>query len=641
MNVFDLSAVLTLDKSGYDKGLSEASNQTESFGSKLKTGIATAAKWGAAIAGGATIAGAALVKFSESSASTADNVDKMSQKIGISRQAYQELDFIFSQSGASVDSLQMGMKSLVSAMDGAASGTASNVEQFEKLGISVTNVDGSLRSSEDVMWEAFSALQGMENQTEKARLATELFGRSGTELLPMLNQEAGSMEDMKNQAHDLGLVLDDDLIDSGVQLNDTMDQLKRSFSSVATKLGGALAPIVEKVANYIIDNLPKIQSLFEKLEPIFTSLLESLLPPLVDLAETILPPLLDLIESLMPFIQTIISTILPIIIEMIKMVLPYMIQIVQQILPIVLKLLDALMPVIESLLPLLEPILNLIVELLDPLLDLVDLIMPAITTLLEGVANVIDTVVKPIIEWVADFLSGALTGALDGIKKLIGKVSDSFKKSWDNIKKVWSGAGKFFTGIWDGIKNAFSAVTNWFKDTFSNAWQAVKNVFSAGGRVFEGIKDGILSTFKSVVNAIIRGINKVITIPFEGINWALEKIRDVEIFGWRPFDFIELLNIPQIPELARGGILRRGQIGLLEGNGAEAVVPLEQNTEWTRKVAEQINKDSKGDVVIQLDEKSIYIENLNGKNAEDINDFVNLILEKISTTIKRKGVVFG
>ena len=137
--------------------------------------------------------------------------------------------------------------------------------------------------------------------------------------------------------------------------------------------------------------------------------------------------------------------------------------------------------------------------------------------------------------------------------------------------------------------DVFGSVADWFKNIFSKAWQAVKNVFSTGGKVFEGIKDGIVKAFKTVVNAIIRGINKVIKVPFDGINWALNKIKSIEIAGIKPFNWISTINTPQIPELEKGGVLKKGQVGLLEGKGDEAVVPLEKSTGWIRNVARQIH----------------------------------------------------
>lgn len=168
-------------------------------------------------------------------------------------------------------------------------------------------------------------------------------------------------------------------------------------------------------------------------------------------------------------------------------------------------------------------------------------------------------------------------------------IGNAFSAAWTWIKDTWAAAGKFFSDIWTGIKNAFGAVGSWFKDTFSKAWTAVKNVFSAGGKIFDGIKDGIANVFKTVVNGIIGGINKVIAVPFKAINNALSKIRDLSILGVSPFTWIKTFDIPQIPKLETGAVLEKGQVGLLEGNGAEAVVPLHQNRKWISAVARDMD----------------------------------------------------
>ena len=82
----------------------------------------------------------------------------------------------------------------------------------------------------------------------------------------------------------------------------------------------------------------------------------------------------------------------------------------------------------------------------------------------------------------------------------------------------------------------------------------------------------------------------MIAIPFNAINRMLDRIRNVSFLGISPFkNLISSFSVPQIPLLAKGGVLRKGQIGLLEGNGAEAVVPLENNTKWINKVAQELN----------------------------------------------------
>ena len=178
MDLFKLIGTIAIE--GSEQANSQIDSTTEkasSFGQTLTSGIGTVAKWGTAVVAGTTAVVGGLTAVATNSASAGDRIDKMSQKIGISREAFQELDFICSQSGTSVETLQMGIKSLTSAMDGARSGTATNVEQFERLGIAVTNADGSFRSQEDVMWETMSALQGMEDQTEKARLPKDSSGK--------------------------------------------------------------------------------------------------------------------------------------------------------------------------------------------------------------------------------------------------------------------------------------------------------------------------------------------------------------------------------------------------------------------------------------------------------------------------------
>lgn len=210
-----------------------------------------------------------------------------------------------------------------------------------------------------------------------------------------------------------------------------------------------------------------------------------------------------------------------------------------------------------------------------------------------------ENVIQPVAQFFSDMWNG---------------IKNAASTAWNIIKGVWavvSGwfknhiiqpVANFFTGMWDGLKNGaklawdgiksvFGVVVDWFKEKFSKAWQAVKDVFSTGGKVFDGIKDGIVSAFKTVVNAIIRGINKVIAIPFNAINGILDKIQGVSIAGIEPFkNLISRLPVPEIPELAQGGVLKRGQVGLLEGDGAEAVVPLDQNKKWIAATAAQLKK---------------------------------------------------
>ena len=171
--------------------------------------------------------------------------------------------------------------------------------------------------------------------------------------------------------------------------------------------------------------------------------------------------------------------------------------------------------------------------------------------LLNGINNLVDNV-KQIWENIKNTAVQKFTDIKNSISNIWQQVTNKTSEIWQKIKnKVKEGA----QGAWNGITSIFSNIPNWFKSKFSQAWQKVKDVFSKGGKIFDGIKEGILSGLKSIVNAIITGINKVISIPFNGLNKALRAIRNVNIMGLTPFGWISTISVPQIPKLAKGGVL--------------------------------------------------------------------------------------
>ena len=151
-------------------------------------------------------------------------------------------------------------------------------------------------------------------------------------------------------------------------------------------------------------------------------------------------------------------------------------------------------------------------------------------------------------------LANVEAGAAAAVDWLIAKwtaVKDWFRGLWE---KVASGA----SSAWEGIKNAFKSVPEWFQSKFRDAWQKVKDVFSTGGRIWSGIKEGIENTFRAVVNAIIRGMNTIIAMPFNKINSMLNTIRNAHFLGISPFQNLWGVNplpVPQIPMLARGAVI--------------------------------------------------------------------------------------
>ena len=207
-----------------------------------------------------------------------------------------------------------------------------------------------------------------------------------------------------------------------------------------------------------------------------------------------------------------------------------------------------------------------------------------------------------------NFGKNLITGLVDGITGAIDKVKQAC------------------TDIWNAIKEKFAPVGMWFKEKFTDAWNKVKEVFTTGGKIFDGIKDGIADTFKTIVNRLIDGINTIIPIPFNRINSLLNTIRGIEVLGITPFSGMwsyNPLSVPKIPKLALGGIVNRpgrGVPAIIGEAGAEAVLPLENNTEWMDILADKIGGGTIT-IPITLDGKKIatYVVDIQKKKAFAVN----------------------
>ena len=220
---------------------------------------------------------------------------------------------------------------------------------------------------------------------------------------------------------------------------------------------------------------------------------------------------------------------------------------------------------------------------------------------------------SPVIQAIVSVVGTVFGAILSVIKTVLGAIKSAFSAAWNAIKSVWSGVKGFFSGIWNGIKGVFGSVASFFKGIFSTAWKAIKTVWSGVTGFFKGIWDGIKGIFGAVggffktvfegavgiVKNIIDGMIGIIKAPINfiigGINSFIGMLNKIKIPDWVPEVGGLGLNIPKIPELAKGGVLKKGQVGYLEGDGAEAVVPLEQNTGWINKIAERLNTSTGSD----------------------------------------------
>lgn len=177
--------------------------------------------------------------------------------------------------------------------------------------------------------------------------------------------------------------------------------------------------------------------------------------------------------------------------------------------------------------------------------------------------------------------------------------SSQFRAAWNGVRSAWSGAQSFFSGIMSSIRGVFGSVASWFGSQFRAAWSNIRSAFSGWGSFFSGLWSQIRSRFSTIGtsigtamgNAVRSGMNGVISSVQSTINTGIGLINSaIRLANKLPG--IDVGTVPRLslPRLAQGGVLERGQVGILEGSGAEAVVPLENNRAWLSRVAEDLNE---------------------------------------------------
>ncbi|MBQ9720306.1 MAG: hypothetical protein IJV64_06380, partial [Oscillospiraceae bacterium] len=229
----------------------EAEAAGKSAGNKLSSALGGALKTGGAIIAGASAAIAGLTKELVSGASQTaqygDNIDKMSQKMGLSIQAYQEWDAIMQHSGTSIESLQASMKTLANAVE-------NDNDAFERLGISQEAI--AAMDNEQLFSATITALQNVDNETERTYLAGQLLGRGATELGALLNTSAEETEAMRQRVHELGGVMSDEAVKASAAYQDSLQDMQTSFSGLSR---GLLADFMPSITT-VMDGLTEIFS---------------------------------------------------------------------------------------------------------------------------------------------------------------------------------------------------------------------------------------------------------------------------------------------------------------------------------------------------------------------------------------------
>jgi len=221
-----------------------------------------------AIAGIATGIGAgigAVGKFANTYAKQADEIDKGSLRLGISKKAYQEWKYVIEQCGGSIDSLEMGMKTLNDVVIRVKDGDESAIETMAKLQEASGKQIDLNADQETQLNQVVNALASVEDAQLRASLATDLLGRAGIDLLPTLASGTTAIDDLKQRAHELGLVMDDEAVSAGVALGDSWSDLTKKAGMVINDAIAPMIPNLQKLADAFTNSMNGTEGASEEL----------------------------------------------------------------------------------------------------------------------------------------------------------------------------------------------------------------------------------------------------------------------------------------------------------------------------------------------------------------------------------------
>lgn len=389
------------------------------------------------------------------------------------------------------------------------------------------------------------------------------------------------------------------------KLPDILEKALKTAPKVWTAVANAIKNGLPKIVTAVQNLLKTLTARLPEIMKILTAELPNIIGTIADIISTTYPVL---IESVVTLIQAVIDA------------LPEIIKIFDETAPELLKAIgQALIDNAPLLLETAKQVWSIVLDAIPALLSgLWDIVKTSISTELKYIGDLL----SPVGKWLDEHVFTPITEFFEPVVKYFENAFNIIKElaegCWKLIKTVWNAASTWFSdnviapvknvfsgmwdklkegasAAWDGIKSVFNTVADFFTDTFGGAWQKVKDIFSEHGEVFEGIKDGIVTTFKNIVNGLINGINTVVSVPFNNLNNILDTLHDMEVLGVKPFEnLVTRIDVPEIPQLEYGGILKRGQLGLLEGKNDEAVIPLQNNTEGLRRIAGLLSAEMGG-----------------------------------------------
>lgn len=440
MNLFNLFATLTLDNSDYEKKLDDSQRSAGSFSSKIstafRTGVRAVAGFVTTVAAASTAVAALAVNFINAGSEIDDNA----QKLGVSTEAYQYWSLVLQRAGTDASQLSMAIRNMTTFTQELSEGNADALLTLQKLGIGYE--DFMAMNTEEQLYAIVEALQGMEDQTDKVTVAQDIFGnRVYQELLPLLNMEQGSLEDLRTEFEDLGFILSNDTIKNIAAVGDKMDNFTNTIKTVGLVIGANLLPEIELITEGLVGLANGSDDAMQQLSDGLTGLIDKVAKSLPTIINTAGNLLLEVLVGLTDILSNpeIINSLVGVIETLLFKTVEILPTLTQSLADIAVALFDALLNLDWE---------NLIINLAEALIDIALTQLP--TMLVEMLFSLIESVFDTF--FTKEGMQKFFDFGVDLIKSIGEGIINGLGSLFDNIADFIGGVdlGKFHIGTIEG-----------------------------------------------------------------------------------------------------------------------------------------------------------------------------------------------
>lgn len=272
----NLEVIITATTEQFDKAIDRAKGVITGYERRMKSAADSVAAFGDAatrlgnkmslVSGAVLVGGGAMFALGKSAADAGNQIDKSSKAVGLSAEAFQELNFAIGQvSDMTGEQFTNSLRQMNTRLGQAADGSKPMIEAFEAIGISQEDIQSGLVDTEGAFMALAAAMQDTESPAAAAALAGRILGEEAAKLGPILRESGGDIDALRQRAQELGIVLDQDAINASAQFTDKMDELQKQMTTLKNTVGAALLPVMISFVGSIQDNVvPALVTLGEK-----------------------------------------------------------------------------------------------------------------------------------------------------------------------------------------------------------------------------------------------------------------------------------------------------------------------------------------------------------------------------------------